>query len=139
MTRFSPSTLVFLCWPSLKPSPMATMRTIEATPQAMPAMVRKLRSLFRARLEATCLKMSISGLRQDHLLSFVQTPQDLRLRSVADTGHNRHPAAPFVVGRIGDFDFGGFVLFIKNRALRHSQHALLFFENKFRIGGHLGA
>jgi len=32
---------------------MATIKTMEATPQAMPAMVRRLRSLLRSKLEAT--------------------------------------------------------------------------------------
>ncbi len=44
---------MLLRWPSLKPSPMATMMTMEAMPQAMPAMVSPVRSLLRSKLERT--------------------------------------------------------------------------------------
>ena len=37
---------------------MATIRTIDVIPHAMPAMVRKLRSLLRSRLPATWLTSS---------------------------------------------------------------------------------
>ena len=81
MTMFSPSCLSRSRWPTLKPSPMATISTIEATPQAIPAMVRKLRSLLRSRLEMTWPNNScryVTGdpvLLQDDLLALGQALQ----------------------------------------------------------------
>jgi len=74
---------------------MATMSTIDATPQAIPAIVRKLRILLRARLEADLAENFHSLLLQDHLLAFAQATHDLRLRPIADAGHDGDPLSSF--------------------------------------------
>src|SRR5512139_2851328 len=99
---FSPSCFMLLRWRCWNPSPMATISTIDATPHAIPAMVRKLRSLFRIRLETTCpsssLRWVIMRLRllEDDLLALVQAAQDLSLRTVADARGDSHSPLAFL-------------------------------------------
>src|SRR3954468_1099963 len=104
MTMFSPSAFVFFRCPCLKPSPMATISTIDATPQAIPAIVSTLRSLLRMKLEATCRKTSIAPLLQNDGLPFAQAAQDLGLGSVADARRDSHAPLPFFRAGVGNFD-----------------------------------
>src|ERR1043166_3179229 len=59
MPTFFPSSSS-TCWlPRWKPSPVADRMTTEITPQRIPNIVRKLRSLLARRLENTCAKISV--------------------------------------------------------------------------------
>src|ERR1019366_2220996 len=141
MTMFSPICLRRSLWPTLKPSPMATISTIEATPQAIPAMVRKLRSLLRSRLEMTwpnnsCRYVTGMVLLQDDLLALGRALQDLGLGPVADAGGHRHAPLAGLGGGVRHLYFGGAVLLIDDGPLGDRQHALVFLQHDLGVGRH---
>src|ERR1039458_5249886 len=143
MTMFSPSCLSRSRWPILKPSPMATISTIEATPQAIPAMVRKLRSLFRSRLEMTwpnnsCRYVTGVVLLQDDLLALGQALQDLGLGSVADARGYRHAPLSALGGGVRHLYFRRAILLINDGALGNRQHPLVLLEHDLGVGRHGG-
>src|ERR1017187_1188132 len=143
ITMFSPSCLKRSLWPSLKPSPMATISTIEATPHAIPAIVRKLRSLLRNSAETTWVKSSrrkssMPPLLKNDLLPFVDPPPDLRPGAVADAGGYRHPAPARLRPGVRYLHLGAAILSVNDGAFGNRQHALALFQQDLSVGRHGG-
>src|ERR1039457_1478217 len=143
ITIFSPSCLKRSRWPSLKPSPMATISTIEATPHAIPAIVRKLRSLLRNNAETTWVKSSrrkssMPPLLKNDMLPFVETAHDLGPRAVADAGRYRHPPPSAPAPGVRYLHLDPAILSVNDRAFGNRQHALALFQQDLGVGRHGG-
>src|ERR1035438_10094266 len=125
MTIFSPSPFMLLRWPALNPSPIATIRTIEEIPQAIPAIVRNVRSLLRNRLSTTCPTSSdkyvmalLPILLENDLLTFSQAFDDFGFGAIADTGGNRDLADSLLIRGIGNLRRSRFVFVIEDGSFR---------------------
>src|SRR6185312_3067851 len=140
MTMFSPRLFILARWPSLKPSPMATIRTMDAIPHAIPAMVRKVRSLLRRRLSKTCPASSdkyVIRLLENHLLAFGESLDNFGFGAVTDAGGDGDLAKSFFSGGVGDLRRGGLVFVVKNGAFGDGEDTFVFVEDDLGIGGHL--
>src|SRR6266850_2294486 len=93
MAMFLPSSISTLSLPRRKPSPVAERMMTEMTPQRMPNIVRKLRSLFARRFITTCRITSSISVRKDDLVAGAHTADDLHLRAVADADLDGHALA----------------------------------------------
>src|SRR5258705_3970141 len=104
MAMFFPSSCRTFSLPRRKPSPVADRMTTEMTPQRMPNIVRKLRSLLARRFDTTWRRISNISVRQYDLVAGVDAAHDLHLRPVADTDGDRNAPASALRGGIEQID-----------------------------------
>src|SRR3990172_662957 len=91
-------------FPRWKPSPSAERMTIEITPQMIPNMVRKLRTLFAFRFSQTCDRMITISSLQDNFLAFGQALDDFGASSIAESHLDGFPAAACRSAGLRHFD-----------------------------------
>src|SRR5712691_5601399 len=106
IAMFLPSSLSTLSLPRRNPSPVADRMTTEMTPQRMPNIVRKLRSLFARRFITTCRKTSSISVGKNDLVAGADAPDDLHLRAVADADLDGHAPASRARRCIEEIDGG---------------------------------
>src|SRR5688572_8176362 len=153
MTTFLPSSSS-TCWlPRRKPSPVADNTTTEITPQRIPNMVRKLRSLLARRLEKTCEKASCIGAPtrpvfveadlqvglsgQNHLLAGLDPAEHLDARAVADANLYRDAAAAGAFTGVRDVDGGVARGVVDDGRFRDEQRVRELFEDDLRVRRHV--
>src|SRR3977135_361623 len=77
-------------------------------------------------------------LLQHYLIAFFEPTEELGLGAVRDSYVNRNLLLAVFRAGIGHFDRRLLVLVVDNRAFGDLEHTLVFFQNDFRVRGHLG-
>src|ERR1700674_1228357 len=132
--------------PAPRPSPAATITVMEMMPQAMPNMVSKVRRLCAhsvASVSTTRSRKDMGSrprnpLLKNHFLLFVQTLEDFGLDAVGNS--ELHAELLLAVVRFGIWNFHRSIaiLVVNQGGFRHHQDILLFFQEDFRVGAHVG-
>src|SRR5690349_15586976 len=113
--------------------------TTEITPQRMPNIVRKLRSLLARRFDSTCTSSSGMDLAwKDDLVSRLEAAQHLHARAVADANLHRHATPPGLRAGIDDVDERTLLRVVDDRGLGNEQRVRELLENYFGVGAHVG-
>src|SRR5713101_4273470 len=132
--------------PLPSPSPAATITVIEMMPHAMPNIVSIVRRLWAHKVASVSRSkswndMALRGYRQllqHDLLFLVEAVEDFRLHAV----RNAQLHAEFLLAVVGlgvrDLDGSSSLFVVNQRGFRNHQHVLLFLEEDFGIGAHVG-
>src|SRR6185503_17472248 len=121
MAMFRPSSISTLSLPRRKPSPVAERMTTEMTPQRMPNIVRKLRSLLARRFATTWRNTSSMSVRENDLVARVDAADDLHLRAVADAGLYGDARAAGPGRAVEKIDRGVVPVVVEDRRFRYEQ------------------
>src|SRR6185436_3229987 len=121
IAMFLPSSISTLSLPRRKPSPVAERMTTEMTPQRMPNIVRKLRSLLARRFATTCRNTSSMSVRENDLVARVDAADDLHLRAVADAGLHGDALAAGPGRAVEQIDRGVVPVVVEDRRFGHEQ------------------
>src|SRR6185437_6098585 len=79
----------------------------------------------------------ILPLLQHHLVAFLQTAEQLGLGAVGDADIDRDFLLAVFGASVGNFNRRLLVFVVNNRAFGNLKNVLVFFQNDFRVGGHL--
>src|SRR5271167_3274868 len=128
-----------LCWPTRSPSPAATIRVMEMIPQAMPNIVRKVRSLCDHNVRSVSSSKSrkvIESLQYD-FISLFQSLYQFRFDTVRDPqlGHDLVPA--LVSFGIRNLKGRVAVFIVDHRRLRNDEYVVFLLLDDLSVGAHV--
>src|SRR5262245_26381311 len=123
-------------YPILKPSPIAIMKTIAATPHEMPNIVSALRSLCAQRLAKLWVMISqamAKGLRQHQLVRLLNPFKHLRALPVGNAETHRNLSPALVFGSIAQLHGSVPVPVVNQSGFGDEQDVLAFFKHDLSI------